>query len=50
MIKRNKLGRFVKGSHVKTEFKKGYKLSEESEMKRRENISKSLKDKIERFK
>ena len=48
MIKRDKFGRFVKGNHPspKTEFKKGHKLSEESEMKRRKNLSKSLKGHI----
>ncbi len=48
MVKRDKLGRFVKGKHYspETEFKKGHKLSEESEMKRRKNLSKSLKGHI----
>jgi len=46
MIKRDKLGRFVKGTPQPYGFKKGHKLSEESEMKRRKNISKSLKGNI----
>lgn len=45
-MKRDKLGRFVKGTPQPYGFKKGYKFSEESEMKRRKNISKSLKGHI----
>ena len=36
----------MKGSHPKTEFKKGHKLSEKSEIKRRKSLSKSLKGHI----
>ncbi len=39
MIKRDKLGRFVKESHVKTEFKKGHKTSK----KKRRKLKKTLK-------